>query len=392
MAKFTGLGSNFYTGVVEDRNDPLSVGRVRVRIYGLHTDDKTLIASSDLPWSDVLMPTTAPSLSGLGMSPHGLVEGSTVMGFFRDEQDMQDFVVMGSLFGFPTQDYRIESKNDGGNTTKERNAKYGFNDPRLPEKKENAGLGLGLTGENDVTYSGTPEGTDSDSGKNWTLLGNLDTSPLGRPTSLDVSTTNTSITGLGSDIVDGKGVEIKNAERGINYPREFYTEDGLSDVNQNAITGGSSVYPNNLIEKHQGNTVKEDYERGLAPKYPYNHMIESEGGHIIEMDDTPAHERLHVYHRSGSRLEFMPKGDVVMKVMNNSYEVVLKDKKILIAGSADIELANGNYNLIARKGKSENSDGTISLTADGNIDLTLTDKSKAVRIKGNLSVDGTKYD
>ena len=91
---------------------------------------------------------------------------------------------------------------------------------------------------------------------------------------------------LGDMIKDGKGVEIKNAERGINYPREFYTEDGLSDVNQNAITGGSSVYPNNLIEKHQGNTVKEDYDRGLAPKYPYNHMIESEGGHIIEMDDT----------------------------------------------------------------------------------------------------------
>tara|TARA_B100001996_G_C18657745_1_gene591861 strand:+ start:124 stop:1323 length:1200 start_codon:yes stop_codon:yes gene_type:complete len=399
MAKFTGLGSNFYTGVVEDRNDPLSVGRVRVRIYGLHTDDKTLIASSDLPWSDVLMPTTAPSLSGLGMSPHGLVEGSTVMGFFRDEDDMQDFVVMGSLFGFPTQDYRIETKNSGKNTTKERSAKYGFNDPRLPEKKENAGLGLGLAGQNDVTYSGTPEGTDSDSGKNWTLLGNLDTSPVGRPTELKVATSGsgmldsiTSAIGITDGVVNGQGVEIVNAERGINYPREFYTEDGLSDVNQNAITGGSSTYPNNLIQKHQGNTVKEDYDRGLAPKYPYNHMIESEGGHIIEMDDTPSHERLHVYHRSGSRLEFMPKGDAVMKVMNNSYEVILKDKKILIAGSADIELANGNYNLIARKGKSENSDGTISLTADGNIDLTLTDKSKAVRIKGNMSLNGTKYD
>ena len=49
MTKFTGLQSNFYTGVVEDRNDPLQVGRVRVRIYGLHTDDKTLIATPDLP-------------------------------------------------------------------------------------------------------------------------------------------------------------------------------------------------------------------------------------------------------------------------------------------------------------------------------------------------------
>tara|TARA_A100001011_G_scaffold313240_1_gene331016 strand:+ start:45 stop:266 length:222 start_codon:yes stop_codon:yes gene_type:complete len=66
MPKFTGLQSNFFTGVVEDRNDPLQVGRVRVRIYGLHTDDKSLIGTPDLPWCDVLMPTSTASLSGLG--------------------------------------------------------------------------------------------------------------------------------------------------------------------------------------------------------------------------------------------------------------------------------------------------------------------------------------
>ena len=388
MAKFTGLHNNFYTGVVEDRNDPLSVGRVRVRIYGLHTDDKSLIASSDLPWSDVLMPVTAPALSGLGMSPHGLVEGSTVMGFYRDEDDMQDFVVIGSLFGFPTEDYRIESSNDGKSTTKGRSANFGFNDPRLPEKLEdNFGPDI-ISGSSDVTYSGV-EGTDSDSGKNWTLLGNLDNAPLGRPTSLEVSTTKTGTFNLtGDPIVDGKGVKINNAERGINYPRDSYTKDSLSDVNQNAITGGSSVYPNDLILKHQGNTVKEDYDRGLAPKYPYNHMIESEAGHVLEMDDTPNHERLHLYHRSGSRIEFMPKGDAVMKVMNNSYEVILKDKKILIAGSADIELANGDYNLITKKGTTEDG-GNVFITCDSDINLTATG---AIKLKGNVSVNGTAYD
>ena len=54
MPKFTGLSSNFYTGVVEDRHDPLYLGRVRVRVYGLHTDDKLLIPTPDLPWSDIL--------------------------------------------------------------------------------------------------------------------------------------------------------------------------------------------------------------------------------------------------------------------------------------------------------------------------------------------------
>tara|TARA_B100001113_G_scaffold279612_1_gene234296 strand:- start:101 stop:739 length:639 start_codon:yes stop_codon:yes gene_type:complete len=212
---------------------------------------------------------------------------------------------------------------------------------------------------------------------------------LVRPTSLEVSTTKTGTFNLtGDPIVDGKGVKINNAERGINYPRDSYTKDSLSDVNQNAITGGSSVYPNDLILKHQGNTVKEDYDRGLAPKYPYNHMIESEAGHVLEMDDTPNHERLHLYHRSGSRIEFMPKGDAVMKVMNNSYEVILKDKKILIAGSADIELANGDYNLITKKGTTEDG-GNVFITCDSDINLTATG---AIKLKGNVSVNGTAYD
>ena len=35
----------YFYGIVEDRQDPLMVGRVRVRIHGIHTDDKLLIAT-----------------------------------------------------------------------------------------------------------------------------------------------------------------------------------------------------------------------------------------------------------------------------------------------------------------------------------------------------------
>ena len=34
---------NWFTGVVEDRDDPQELGRVRVRIFGLHTDDLSKI-------------------------------------------------------------------------------------------------------------------------------------------------------------------------------------------------------------------------------------------------------------------------------------------------------------------------------------------------------------
>ena len=56
---FAGLnGFVWWVGVVEDRaNDPLKLGRVRARILGWHADDKQLLPTNDLPWSQVMLPT-----------------------------------------------------------------------------------------------------------------------------------------------------------------------------------------------------------------------------------------------------------------------------------------------------------------------------------------------
>lgn len=94
---------NWFTGVVEDRDDPQEMGRVRVRIFGLHTDDISKIRTSDLPWAHTMMPTTSASISGLGWSPTGLVEGSWVVGFFADGDSCQDPIILGSIHGYPTQ-------------------------------------------------------------------------------------------------------------------------------------------------------------------------------------------------------------------------------------------------------------------------------------------------
>jgi len=93
----------WFTGVVEDRSDPLELGRVRVRIFGLHTDDTTKISTSDLPWANVMMPCNSASVSGIGITPTGLVEGSWVVGFFSDGENAQDPIIMGSLPGKSTQ-------------------------------------------------------------------------------------------------------------------------------------------------------------------------------------------------------------------------------------------------------------------------------------------------
>jgi len=96
-------GFIWFAGVVEDRNDPLKLGRVRVRCLGYHTEDKEALPTADLPWAHPLLPITSSGVSGIGQTPLGLLEGSWVIGFFRDADTKQDAVIMGSLPGKPSQ-------------------------------------------------------------------------------------------------------------------------------------------------------------------------------------------------------------------------------------------------------------------------------------------------
>ena len=87
-----------YYGVVESRSDPKQLGRVRVRVLGIHTEDKVLLPTSDLPWATVL--SHDGSNSGLGTTPSFYVEGTWVLVDFFDE-DMQEPYVIGGIPGVP---------------------------------------------------------------------------------------------------------------------------------------------------------------------------------------------------------------------------------------------------------------------------------------------------
>jgi hypothetical protein len=104
----------WFEGVVEDRiNDPLKLFRVRVRVYALHTDAKQLIPTEELHWAQVMHPTTSAAVDEIGQTP-SFVEGTHVIGFFRDGKSCQDPVVMGTVAGVPI---------NAPDTTR------GFNDP-----------------------------------------------------------------------------------------------------------------------------------------------------------------------------------------------------------------------------------------------------------------------
>lgn len=90
-------GGQFFVGVVEDRNDHLGAGRVRVRVAGLHYHDKMVLPTSDLPWAMVMQPATG----GTGAAAIGPAEGTTVIVVFEDYPECQYPIVIGALAGIP---------------------------------------------------------------------------------------------------------------------------------------------------------------------------------------------------------------------------------------------------------------------------------------------------
>ena len=102
MQNFMGKdGFQWFVGVVEDRQDPQKLGRVRVRCLGYHTEDLVKLPTGDLPWAHVMNPITSATVSGIGQSPLGCVEGTWVVGFFTDGEAGQQPMIMGTLPGVP---------------------------------------------------------------------------------------------------------------------------------------------------------------------------------------------------------------------------------------------------------------------------------------------------
>jgi hypothetical protein len=107
---FIGLeGFIWFIGVVEDRQDPEQLGRVRVRCFGWHTEAKDKIPTDQLPWAHPVIPVNGPN----AYTPK---EGDMVFGFFIDGMNAQNPAIMGILPGKP------EAKPD---------YEKGFSDPGL---------------------------------------------------------------------------------------------------------------------------------------------------------------------------------------------------------------------------------------------------------------------
>ena len=284
----------WWTGVVEDRVDPLKLGRCRVRILGYHSDkkDNDHIPTNTLPWATPSQPITSGAMNGIGTTPTGPVEGTWVFGFFRDGKNAQDPVMIGTFGGIPEA---------GPDPT------LGFNDPKgiypqslyLNEPDTNR-----LARGSGLLPIGTKNGENSPSlqHKRTTRQKDVPVAVAGdmSPASGGDTIANTANTGL-----------YKAADWHEPNPR------------YGGATDNDTSYLDSVI---------------LSSLYPFNHVRQSESGHVEEWDDTPSAERLHRYHKKGTFEEIQPDGTKVTKVVGDEYEITLGLKDVLIQGKCNVTI------------------------------------------------------
>lgn len=107
---------------------------------------------------------------------------------------------------------------------------------------------------------------------------------------------------------------------------------------------GSDRATEKVIDEDTGLPVDGlEHQEPLSPyatQYPSNRVLKTASGHVIELDDTPGQERVHVYHRSGSYVEINADGGVISKAIANKHEIV-KDKHIIHDATNRILLVDG---------------------------------------------------
>lgn len=86
----------FYRAKVEDNNDPKQLGRVRVRIYGIHSEGST-VSNSDLPWAEVAGGTDFGLVDGVGIT--SILRVGTMVWVFLNNDDSNFPVVFAVVKG-----------------------------------------------------------------------------------------------------------------------------------------------------------------------------------------------------------------------------------------------------------------------------------------------------
>lgn len=276
----------FYFGIVEYRFDPEMLGRCKVRVFGVHSEDKSELPTQDLPWCYPAFPINNAAMSGIGTGVTGVVEGTQVIVFFRDGEDMQEPMMIATIPG-----------------------KY--------DKKPSYAEGFA--------------------------------DPTGKYPIFDVDKN-----------------DVNRLERGVIEK----THVDFKTQNQTTAKFTSDI-------SSTGERVAGEWEEMFetSPQYPFNHVRETESGHIEEFDDTPGFERTHRMHRSGTSEEVYASGDRTLKVYGDNYEIIVENNHVAVYGTCNITIGENANILIG---------GNANLEVNGNLSSIVHGNENRI-IKGDLT-------
>ena len=283
--------TGMFTGICEDNSsDPLKMGRIKIRIFGVHTNIRTGeedfqgLSTVDLPWATPCFPST-PTIDGVSNFSVPL-NGSVVLVSFLDEEQ-QHPVYFGTM-------------------------------PKIPKE--------------------SPDFSDGFSDPDKQYPSKLKESPISRLARNEK---------ISETIIQTKKDGVKTSV----------------SSNKTSFTEPYSAY---------------------AAEYPYNQVLESTSGHVIEIDDTPNAERIHVYHKSGTFVEMFPDGKMVTNIKGSNTKIVISDNNILVEGNQNIRI-KGSENVQIDKAQNIKVGGDVNLESGGK---TVIKSSAGIDIDGGGSLAG----
>jgi len=95
-SEFYGDNVRWFIGIITNNVDPKLLGRVQVRILGIHSPKPSDVPFENLPWAYASVPTTEGGTSGIGKIPQ-MLPGARVLGIFMDGETSQLPLVLGTL-------------------------------------------------------------------------------------------------------------------------------------------------------------------------------------------------------------------------------------------------------------------------------------------------------
>jgi len=134
--------------------------------------------------------------------------------------------------------------------------------------------------------------------------------------------------------------------------------------------------------------VQKDYleyepKSSYAAQYPFNNTITTRSGHVIEVDDTPEAERIHIYHKAGAYIEIFPDGKIVTKSPKDNIEISIGDKQIISDEENVFVSAKKNIDLVSVEGEG-------ALVSKQNVGVVSTDSKALLAGKTEVNIETEK--